>query len=76
MPWWASWASTVEDAKLQKVIPTPAVSTWKTAWTTIRKRTGVNCRWHDLRHTGASGHGAGGARDQTMKSILGWVSNR
>ncbi len=24
---------------------------WKTAWARVRKDAGVNCRWHDLRHT-------------------------
>jgi integrase len=59
--------------KLGEVIPTRPVSTWKTAWTTIRKNTGIECRWHDLRHTFASALGAGGTRDQTMKAVLGWA---
>lgn len=64
------------DVQLGRVHPNKPVSTWKTSWTTVRRKAGVECRWHDLRHTCASALGAAGAMDQTMKSILGWMSEK
>jgi len=34
----------------------------------------VECRWHDLRHSAASRIAAGGATDQTLQALLGWMS--
>jgi integrase len=34
----------------------------------------VECRWHDLRHSAASAIAAGGATDQTLQALLGWMS--
>jgi integrase len=50
------------------------IGSWKTAWKTAKKAAGVECRWHDLRHSCASRLAAGGATDQTLQALLGWMS--
>lgn len=50
------------------------VHSFKTAWQTAKKAAGVECRWHDLRHSCASRLAAGGATDQTLQALLGWMS--
>ena len=34
--------------------PTKPVGEWKAAWEAAKKRAGVTCRFHDLRHTGCT----------------------
>ena len=34
----------------------------------------MECRWHDLRHSCASRLAAGGATDQTLQALLGWMN--
>jgi integrase len=57
-----------------KTFPDQPVSSFKSAWETSRKAAGVECRWHDLRHSAASRITAGGATDQTLQALLGWMS--
>jgi integrase len=33
------------------VDPTKAISSWKEAWESVKEKTGVHVRFHDLRHT-------------------------
>lgn len=47
---------------------------FNTAWKSAKKKAGVECRWHDMRHTCASRLAAGGALDTTLTSLLGWMS--
>lgn len=49
---------------------------WRTAWEKALKRSGVICRFHDLRHTCISRLAEGQASDQTIMSIAGHVSRR
>ncbi|SDQ72852.1 Phage integrase family protein [Paraburkholderia tuberum] len=43
------------------------------AWTKALKRAGTrDCRWHDLRHTWASGHVQRGTPLQALKELGGW----
>lgn len=46
------------------------------AFRAARKRAGVTCRWHDLRHTFASWLAAEGASDRVLQQMGGWTSNR
>jgi len=46
----------------------------KTAWGTLRKRAGVNCRWHDLSHTAATKMAGVGIPESTMLAIMGHMS--
>jgi integrase len=57
-----------------KVFPELPIGSWKRAWTSARKAAKVECRWHDLRHSAASRLAAGGATDQTLQALLGWMS--
>jgi len=57
-----------------RTFPDQAIGSFATAWGTARKAAGVSCRWHDLRHSCASRIAAGGATDQTLQALLGWMS--
>lgn len=50
------------------------VRSFATAWETAKKAAGVECRWHDLRHSAASRIAAGGTTEQTLQALLGWMS--
>jgi integrase len=57
-----------------RTYPDQPVSSFSTAWGTAKKAAGVFCRWHDLRHSCTSRLAAGGATDQTLQALLGWMS--
>ena len=40
-----------EIAQVYGTDPTTPITSWKVAWTSARKAAGVQCRFHDLRHT-------------------------
>jgi integrase len=46
----------------------------KTAWESIRTKAGVNCRWHDLRHTVCTKMAEAGVPESTMLAIMGHMS--
>src|SRR5205814_3677331 len=54
--------------------PTRPTTTMKTAWATLRKRAGVNCRLHDLRHTAATKMAEAGVSESTMLALMGHMS--
>jgi integrase len=58
------------------VRPTVPIGSWKTAWKTARKAAGVECRWHDTRHTFVSSMAEGQASDATIMSLAGHVSRK
>jgi integrase len=57
-----------------RTFPDQPVLSFATAWKAAKKAAGVQCRWHDLRHSAASQMAAGGATDQTLQALLGWMS--
>ena len=57
-----------------ETFPEQPVRSFATAWRTAKKAAGVECRWHDLRHSFVSMVAAGGASDQTLKALAGWMS--
>ena len=57
-----------------ETFPDQPVSSFATAWRSAKKAAGIECRWHDLRHSAASRMAAGGATDQTLQALLGWMS--
>jgi len=57
-----------------RTFPDQPVRSFQTAWRAAKKAAGVECRWHDLRHSAASRIAAGGATDQTLQALLGWMS--
>jgi integrase len=57
-----------------RTFPGQPVGSFATAWGTAKKAAGVKCRWHDLRHGSLSAIVAGGATDQTLQELFGWMS--
>lgn len=57
-----------------RTFPDQPVRSFATAWRAAKKAAGIECRWHDLRHSAASRMAAGGATDQTLQALLGWMS--
>ena len=56
--------------------PTVPIGSWKVAWTAARKAAGVECRWHDMRHTFISMMAEGQASDATIMSLAGHLSRK
>ena len=54
--------------------PARPINSWKQAWETAKKRAGVTCRFHDLRHCCVTRMLEGGAPLAVVASILGWSS--
>ena len=54
--------------------PTRPITSFKTAWTKVRKEAGVKGRWHDNRHTLVTELAESGAGDEVIMSIAGHVS--
>jgi integrase len=54
--------------------PTRPITSFKTAWTKVRKMAGVTGRWHDNRHTLVTELAESGAGDEVIMSIAGHVS--
>jgi integrase len=54
--------------------PTRPITSFKTAWTTVREKAGVKGRWHDNRHTLVTELAESGAGDEVIMSIAGHVS--
>jgi integrase len=56
--------------------PDVAISSWKVAWTAARNKAGVQCCWHDLRHTFVSKMAEGQASDATIMALAGHLSRK
>jgi integrase len=56
--------------------PTVAIGSWKVAWTAARTAAGVECRWHDMRHTFVSTMAEGQAPDATIMALAGHLSRK
>jgi integrase len=54
--------------------PTRPVGDITSAWDTLREASGVQCRFHDLRHTAATKMAEAGVPESTMLAIMGHVS--
>lgn len=52
--------------------PLKAISSWKVAWTTARTAAGVQCRFHDLRHTCVTRLLERGVALPVLGSLMGW----
>lgn len=59
-----------------RTFPDQPVGSFATSWRAVKKAAGIECRWHDLRHSAASRIAAGGATDQTLQALLGWMSTK
>jgi integrase len=56
--------------------PTIPIGSWKTAFHTALRKSGVKCHWHCLRHTFVAGCGEGGTPEQTLLAMAGWMSRK
>jgi integrase len=52
--------------------PTVPIGDWKEAWEAAKKRSGVSCRFHDLRHTACTRMLESGAPLSVVATIMGW----
>lgn len=62
--------------KPYKTYPEQPIGSWKSAWQQAKKVAGIECRWHDLRHSFVSRVAASGATDQTIQQMAGWMSRK
>jgi integrase len=54
--------------------PTRPITDVTGAWDALRKRAGVGCRLHDLRHTAAMKMAEAGVPESTMLALMGQMS--
>jgi len=54
---------------------TKPIGTFKYAWKDARKRAGVDCRFHDLRHTGCTRMLDAGVPHPVVAEIMGWSTS-
>ena len=54
--------------------PTRHITDMTGAWEALRKRAGVDCRLHDLRHTAATKMAEAGVPESTMLALMGHMS--
>ena len=52
--------------------PTKPIGRWKEAWESAKTRSGVSCRFHDLRHTGCTRMLESGVPFSVVAAIMGW----
>ena len=55
-----------------KTDPSKPIGRWKEAWEAARNRAGVQCRFHDLRHTGCTRMLEAGVAFPVLAMIMGW----
>src|ERR1043166_3367964 len=55
-----------------KTDPTKPICRWKEAWEAARDRAGVQCRFHDLRHTGCTRMLEAGVSFPVVAMVMGW----
>ena len=60
--------------RVKPIDPTRPIVSVKKAWETIREKAGVECRFHDLRHTVCTKMAEAGIPEGTMLAIMGHMS--
>jgi integrase len=55
--------------------PLKPVGDWKEGWEAAKKRAGVKCRFHDLRHTGCTRMLEAGVPFSVVSDIMGWSAS-
>ena len=64
-----------QGAAVYRTDPTRPIGTWKEAWEAAKRRAGVECRFHDCRHTGCSRLLDAGVSHPVVAEIMGWSSS-
>jgi integrase len=64
-----------QNGAVYQVDATRPIGTWKYAWRDARKRAGVSCRFHDLRHTGCTRLLDAGVPHPVVAEIMGWSTS-
>jgi integrase len=52
--------------------PSKPIGRWKEAWEAAKKRAGIQCRFHDLRHTGCTRMLEAGVPFPVLAMLMGW----
>lgn len=60
------------SACVYRTDPTKPIGRWKEAWEAARTRAGVQCRFHDLRHTGCTRMLEAGTPFPVLAALMGW----
>ena len=58
-----------------KTDPTKPIGRWKEAWESAKLRANVQCRFHDLRHTGCTRMLEAGVPFSVIATIMGWSAS-
>ncbi len=61
--------------KVYDTNPAQPIGTWKEAWEAAKIRAGVECRFHDLRHTGCTHLLEAGVSINEVTEIMGWSTS-
>jgi integrase len=64
-----------QGGKVYAIEVTRPIGTFKYAWKDARKRAGVQCRFHDLRHTGCTRLLDAGVPHPVVAEIMGWSTS-
>lgn len=63
-----------EAGKARPYDPTKPIASLNSSWEALRKKAGVSCRFHDLRHTAATKMAEAGVPESTMMALMGHMS--
>ena len=66
------FSGTDEISQVYGTEPTTPIGSWKVAWTSARRLAGVQCRFHDLRHTCITRLLERGVPLPVVASLMGW----
>jgi len=66
------FSGTDEISQVYGTDPTTPIGSWKVAWTSARSVAGVQCRFHDLRHTCITRLLERGVPLPVVASLMGW----
>jgi len=66
------FSGTDEMSQVYSTDPTTPIGSWKVAWTSARRVAGVQCRFHDLRHTCITRLLERGVPLPVVASLMGW----
>jgi integrase len=64
-----------QNGAVYDIDPTRPLTSWKEAWEAAKVRAGVECRFHDLRHTGCTHLLEAGVPYAVVAEIMGWSAS-